>query len=93
MISKYDFLSLVMYPDLKNRREFVHDCWSIAKSTENDELKLALSNDKFFYLTRDDLLKLLMTHDNRMINHILESRCMLVCQADISYNLISIKNA
>ena len=52
LISKYDFMSIVMYPDLKNRREFVHDCWSIAKATENDELKLAVTNDKFFYLSR-----------------------------------------
>ena len=30
MIEMYDFMSVVMYPDLKNRREFVHDCWLIA---------------------------------------------------------------
>ena len=30
MITKYDFMSVVMYPDLRNRREFVHDCWMIA---------------------------------------------------------------
>lgn len=52
LIAKYDFMSIVMYPDLKNRREFVHDCWSIAKATENEELKLAITNDKFFYLNR-----------------------------------------
>lgn len=30
MITKYDFMSVVMYPDLRNRREFIHDCWMIA---------------------------------------------------------------
>lgn len=32
MMQEYDFMSVVMYPDLKNRREFIHDCWVIAKS-------------------------------------------------------------
>jgi hypothetical protein len=39
MMDKYDFMSIVMYPELRNRREFVHDCYVIAKSKENDELK------------------------------------------------------
>ena len=30
MIDLFDFMSLVMYPDLNNRREFIHDCWIIA---------------------------------------------------------------
>ena len=58
MMTEYDFMSVVMYPDLKNRREFIHDCWIIAKSTENEELKYAVSKDAYFYLTRDDLLHL-----------------------------------
>ena len=45
MILEYDFMSLVMYNELKKRREFVHDAWVIAKLTENGELKLAISND------------------------------------------------
>ena len=45
MIQKYDFMTVLMYPDLKNRREFIHDCWIIAKASENDELKLAVSRD------------------------------------------------
>lgn len=56
MILEYDFMSLVMYPELKNRREFVHDTWFIAKLTENTELKLAVSNDPYFYITREDIL-------------------------------------
>jgi hypothetical protein len=32
MMDEYDFMSVVMYPELKNRREFVHDCWVIAKA-------------------------------------------------------------
>ena len=92
MMQEYDFLSVVMYPDLKNRREFIHDCWVIAKSTENDELKLAVSKDPYFYLTRDDLLQLLRTEDNKMITHILETKCMLLIREDISYKLVSIKH-
>ena len=56
MIEQYDFMSVVMYPDLQHRREFIHDCWIIAKARENDELKMAVTMDPFFYLTRDDLL-------------------------------------
>ena len=64
MIHKYDFMSVVMYPELKSRREFIHDCWIIAKATENDELKMAITADQFFYLTREDLLELLKSHDD-----------------------------
>lgn len=56
MIFEYDFMSLVMYPELVKRREFVHDAWLIAKLAENLELKLAISNDPYFYITRDDIL-------------------------------------
>ena len=73
MMEMYDFMSLVMYPELKNRREFIHDCWIIAKATENDELKYAISNDPYFYITRVDILHMLRTHDNKMIAHILDS--------------------
>lgn len=48
MIHDYDFMSLVMYPELKKRREFVHDAWLISKITENTELKVAISNDPYF---------------------------------------------
>ena len=89
----YDFMSIVMYPTLRSRREFVHDCWLIAKETENEELKLAISIDPYFYLTRDDLLVLLKTEDNTMITHILETNCKLNIREDISYKLISIKGA
>ena len=89
----YDFMSVVMYPTLNSRREFVHDCWIIAKSTENDELKLAISRDPYFYLTREDLLVLLKTADNSMITHILETNCKLNLREDVSYKLIAIKGA
>ena len=85
-------MSVVMYPDLKNRREFVHDCWTIAKASDNEELKLAITKDQFFYLTRFDLLELLKTHDDKMITHILDTDCKLICQEDISYKLIAIKH-
>lgn len=91
MMDEYDFMSVVMYPDLKNRREFVHDCWIIAKAKENDELKVAVSQDQFFYLTREDLLQLLKSHDNKMITHILRTNCKLHIIEDIGYKLIMIK--
>jgi len=68
---EYDFLSVVMYPELKNRRSFVHDAWLIAKFTENSELKMAISKDPYFYITRDDIYQLLKTQDDVMIEHIL----------------------
>jgi len=93
IILEYDFMSIVMYPDLKHRREFVHDCWTIAKACENEELKLGISRDPYFYLEREDLLVLLRTRDNMMITHILKSQCNLVLVDDISYKLVQIKHA
>ena len=92
MIEEYDFLSVVMYPDLKNRREFIHDCWLIAKATENDELKMSIYRDPYFYLNREDLLNLLKTHDDTMITHILELKCNHHIKGDVGYKLVSIKN-
>jgi len=92
MVEKYDFMSVVMYPDLTSRREFVHDCWVIAKASENDELKISITGDLYFYLTREDILDLLRTHDDKMITHILNTNCKLYCVEDISYKLISIKH-
>jgi len=64
IILDFDFMSIVMYPELKNRREFVHQAWLIAKKTENTELKIAISNDPYFYISRDDILVLLKTKDD-----------------------------
>jgi glutamine phosphoribosylpyrophosphate amidotransferase len=80
-----------MYPELKNRRNFIHDCWMIAKAKENDELKQAIISDLYFYLTREDLLVLIQTHDNTIITKILENKCSLHIQENIGYNLIKIK--
>lgn len=43
MILKYDFFTIIIYPDLKERKLFVHDAWDIAKFTENYELKMIIS--------------------------------------------------
>ena len=91
-MDKFDFMSVVMYPELMNRREFIHHCWIIAKAKENDELKEAVSRDPFFYLTRTDLLVLLRTHDNKMITHILNIGCKIHIVEDLGYKLISIKS-
>lgn len=77
MIQHYDFMSLVMYPELKNRREFIHDVWIIAKATENDEFKIAVSLDEFFYITSEDILNLLRTRDDKMITHLVKSKVNL----------------
>ena len=91
MINEYDFMSLVMYPELVKRREFVHDAWLIGKLTENFELKLAISNDPYFYITRDDILQLLKTKDDQMIQHMLKNEIMLHIREDMSYKLVKIK--
>lgn len=93
MLYLYDFLSVVMYPDLKNRRHFVHDAWIIAKYTENFELKMAISNDPYFYITRDDIFYLIKTHDDDMIEHMLKIQVDLQIREDISYKLVAIKHA
>jgi len=92
MILDFDFMSLVMYPELKNRREFVHDAWYIAKLTENTELKIAISNDPYFFITREDILQLLKTKDDTMIQHMLRNEIMLHINEDVSYKLVKIKN-
>jgi hypothetical protein len=91
MINEYDFMSLVMYPELVKRREFVHDAWLIGKLCENFELKLAISNDPYFYITRDDILQLLKTKDDQMIQHMLKNEIMLHIKEDMSYKLVKIK--
>lgn len=66
-----------MYPDYKNRRHFVHEAWLIAKFTENFELKMAISNDPYFFLTRQDILQLIRTNDDDMIEHMLKIQVAL----------------
>ena len=93
MMVDYDFLSVVMYPDLKCRRNFVHDAWLIAKFTENYELKLAISKDPYFFITRDDIFHLIKTHDDVMIENMLKLQVNLQINEDISYKLVNIKHA
>jgi hypothetical protein len=93
MMLEYDFMSVVMYPELKKRREFVHDAWLIAKLTENAELKVAISNDPYFYISRDDILQLLKTKDDQMIEHMLKNEIMLHIRENVSYKLVKIKGA
>ena len=87
-----DFMTLVMYPDLKKRRDFVHDAWVVAKLCENTELKIAVCMDPFFYITRDDILLLLHTTDNNMINMMLANEVMLHIAEDASYKMVKIKD-
>lgn len=85
-------MSLVMYPDLKQRRDFVHDSWIVAKLSENTELKIAIAKDPYFFVTRDDILQLLKTKDNDIINFMLQSEIMLHITDDASYKMVGIKN-
>ncbi len=93
MINEYDFFSIIIYPDLKARKQFVHDAWEIAKFTENFELKMIIIQDPNFFLTREDIFQLVHTEDNEMIEEILKNDIMLEIQDDISYRLVSIKNS
>jgi cystathionine beta-lyase family protein involved in aluminum resistance len=77
LLNNFEFLSVVMYPDYKNRRHFVHEAWLIAKFTENFELKMAISNDPYFFLTRQDILQLIRTNDDDMIEHMLKIQVAL----------------
>ena len=72
MMYKYDFLSIIIYSDFKARKLFVHDAWVIAKYTECYELKMTIINDKFFYITRDDIFQLIHSDDDEIIDHMLE---------------------
>ena len=91
MIQQYDFMSVVMYPQLENRREFVHDTWIIAKASENDEFKIAVSLDEYFYITRTDILELLKSKDDKTITHLLKTNVRLYLREDIGYQLVAIK--
>lgn len=77
LLNNFEFLSVVMYPDYKNRRNFVHEAWLIAKFTENFELKMAISKDPYFFLTRLDILQLIRTSDDDMIEHMLKIQVAL----------------
>ena len=61
LLDSYDFMTLCMYDKLESRRNFVHDCWTIAKLSENKEFKIAVAQDENFNVTRDDILVLLKT--------------------------------
>lgn len=53
---------------------------------------MAVVRDQFFYLTREDILVLLKTHDDVMITTILDLQCKLHINEDIGYKLVLIKN-
>ena len=86
-------MSVVMYPDLENRRNFVHDIFVIALKRQNEELKMALSRDPYFYIKRKELLVLLQTNDINMIKHLISLECNLNISSDSSFKLIAIKEA
>ena len=91
IILKYDFETLVLLPEGKKRREFVHDCWVIAQASENQEFMKSISLDPSFFITRDDLLQLLQMKDDKMITHLLKKDIFLNIREDVSYKLVKIK--
>ena len=58
----------------------------------NEELKMALSHDPYFYLNRDDLLVLLKANDIKMMVHLMRTMCKLHLTNDQGYKLIAIKH-
>lgn len=91
MIYSHDFYAIIIYPDLKTRKQFVHDAWIIAKFTECHELKLIISNDKYFYITREDIFQLVHTEDDDMIQHMLHIGVSFEVKDDIDYKLVNFK--
>ena len=91
LIQQYEFLNIVMYDDLMNRREFVHDCWVIAQLSMSFELMQAISVDPYFYLTRDDLLELLIYDRQEVIAHLLKTNVKVKLIEDEGYYLVQIK--
>lgn len=91
LIHQYEFLNIVMYEDLLKRREFVHDCWVLAQLSMSFELMQAISADQYFYLTRDDLLELLINDRSEVINHLLRSNVKTKLIEDEGYYLVQIK--
>ena len=93
MIFKYDILQVIIYPDLKLRKMFVHNAWTIAKFTDNFDLKLAVSQDPYFCITREDIFHLVHTLDDIMIEHMLKTEVKLEIQEDAGFVHVSIKKA
>ena len=91
MIYMHDFFTVIIYPDLRTRKQFVHDAWEIAKYTECFELKMTISKDPYFYITREDIFQLVHSKDDEMIQHMLETGVNLEVKDDIDYKLVQIK--
>ena len=66
-----DFLTLVMYPELQKRRSFVHNAFSIAKLSENLELKIATLIDPHMYVEQNEIKSLLFSWDDNMVDLVL----------------------
>ena len=93
VIVGYEFLSVLMYHELYNRRKFIHDCWKLAQAANNDEFKKAVSEDKDFYQTRLDCHDLLKTGDDKFINHLLGNLVIHKIMEDVIFKLDSITKA
>ena len=68
MLYKTNFMTLIMYPELEQRRSFVHDAFFIAKTSENIELKIALLIDPYMYIEKRDIELLIFSDDHDMID-------------------------
>ena len=68
MLYKCDFMTLIMYPELEQRRQFVHDTFYIAKIAENLELKIALLIDPYMFIEKRDIELLIFSDDHDMVD-------------------------
>ena len=91
MLLKYEFINIVMYDELEDRREFVHDCFIMATLNRSEELMEALILDEHFYITREDLLILMQTNQNNIIRRLLAEGSKLLVQEGEGYYLVQIK--
>ena len=84
-------MTLVMYPDLEQRRMFVHDAFYIAKLSENLELKIVLLIDPYMYFIKRDIDLLIFSDDHDMIELTLRHPVKLHVMND-AYSRIKIKD-
>lgn len=90
MLYKTDFMTLIMYPELDQRRTFVHDAFYIAKISENLELKIAILIDPYMYIEKRDIELLIFSDDHDMIDLTLRHPVKMHI-TNTGYRLIKIK--
>ena len=88
LLDTFDFITIVMYEELRARRDFIHDCFLIAQATQSNELMSAITQDPHFYVTRDDMFELLRSENHAIISRLLEMSCKYLITEDKGYYLV-----